>query len=362
MMQLTIEPAELKATLKRLATVIKAHTLLPILDFVKIDVSADNAAVATASSIETTIITGIDLQSNQAGTVLLDYRKLQKIADVVKEAIQVTVAEEAVTITSGIDKWQLGKPADAATYPATNYDATEEQLAVPAGLFAALRIASSFCAGPKERHDLQNCAVYLQAERLIVAGTNSGIAYFESFACNTDAVKEHGRPLLLPADMVANLPDVDAVLHINNRKLVAETLNTTVILTQADVPPPDLRQLLSLLEVWNVFVDKDALLAALEKIFVFTAPFYLMRMSIADNEMLVTYCNADLNESAESAIVCESQLEPVTVAFNATQLKHVLSRLPGDTVEFAIKGPDKGVFLRPRENNNITALIMPIQL
>ena len=113
-------------------------------------------------------------------------------------------------------------------------------------------------------------------------------------------------------------------------------------------------------------VDRQVLLAAMRRVSLFASKASsLVKMSMADNSVVLKAQDLDYSTKADERIGCSYEGAPLSIGFNSVYMLEVLNNLPGDQIIVKLSDPGRpGLFMpfEQKENENVVMLQMPMQV
>lgn len=113
-------------------------------------------------------------------------------------------------------------------------------------------------------------------------------------------------------------------------------------------------------------VDRQGLLSGMRRVALFASKASsLVKMSLADNEVLLQSQDLDYSTKADERIPCSYEGNPMSIGFNSSYMMEVLNNLPGDSIVVKLSDPGRpGLFMpfEQKENEDVVMLQMPMQV
>lgn len=116
----------------------------------------------------------------------------------------------------------------------------------------------------------------------------------------------------------------------------------------------------------KVIIDRLAFLNALKRVSVFSSPASsLIKIKLAENQIIVSAQDIDFSTSAEEKIVCQYGGDEFSIGFKATYLIEILSNISSTDVVLELADPSRAGIIVPtenEENEDLLMLLMPMML
>lgn len=113
-------------------------------------------------------------------------------------------------------------------------------------------------------------------------------------------------------------------------------------------------------------IDRQGLLSGMRRVSLFASKASsLVKMSLADNEVLLQSQDLDYSTKADERIPCSYEGNPMSIGFNSSYMMEVLNNLPGDSIVVKLSDPGRpGLFMpfEQKENEDVVMLQMPMQV
>ena len=111
---------------------------------------------------------------------------------------------------------------------------------------------------------------------------------------------------------------------------------------------------------YKVIVDRVSLLNALKRVSVFSNQANnLVKLDIADNQIVVSAQDIDFSISAEETVACEFAEENIKIGFKSVFLIEILSNISSSEVVIELIDPSRAAIILPFENKENEEILMP---
>ncbi|MDR0699831.1 MAG: DNA polymerase III subunit beta [Tannerella sp.] len=113
-------------------------------------------------------------------------------------------------------------------------------------------------------------------------------------------------------------------------------------------------------------IDRISFLTALKRVSVFSSQASgLVKIQLAENEMVISAQDVDFSTSAEEKIVCQYTAMPLSIGFKASSLIDILANISSENVVFQLADSTRAGVIVPsenEENEDLLMLLMPMML
>jgi DNA polymerase-3 subunit beta len=367
-MKLSIEREELLRGLGRVQAIVERRGTMPILANVLIEARDDGLTLA-ATDLEVAVVARHPAKVKTAGSVTLGAKKLYEITRELEHAEVTLVADDArVTLTCGPAKFNLlsTSPEEYPSVPGAE-NASFAQL--DTGLVAELIDHTLYATSSDEtRYNLNGVFVESADGKRVrfVATDGYRISLIERAVPNPITFLSKGiivprkgiaeiRKLCDEGDGTLEIGAADGFLHVRRPDLL---LTTRLI----DGEFPNYRQILPKGHRVRLLVEREKLLHAVRRIALMAHERSRgFRFVLADGQLDLSASNPDLGEARELLPV-EYQGERFETAFNAKYLLDVLGAMTAKEVAIELSEELSPVQIRPADDADESAVIMPMRL
>lgn len=328
-----IERSKLARLLQQPARLVNSKSTIPILDTVRL-VAADGKLTATATDldIEITASAPCDVEQDGEISVCVDAKLLAGIAGKLSDGdVTITVDGATAIVKSGRSRFKLqALPVD--DFPtmesgdfATKIDVDLASLVVPAA-HAMSNEATRYYLNGVYLHAIGNTltAVATDGHRMVVHAGGAAPEF---------------EPAILPRKLVDMLPKGEVALSLSRTKARVVAGDTVITSKLIDGTYPDYKRVMPQGNDRIMTVDRDAMLAAVERVSIVSAEkARAVKMNIADGALTLTV-NGDSSASEEvkAGLTDGPNAESLTIGFNAAYVADAMRALPPGGVSFALK-------------------------
>jgi len=377
-MKFIVSSIDLLSHLQAISRVINSKNSLPILDNFLLQLEG-NTLTMTASDIETTLITSMEVETAEGnGKVAVASRLL---LDTLREfseqplSFNINDSNLAMVITSPNGSYNfIGQNGDEyPRMPQLQEDARTLTLDVPSLLGGISK--TLFCTADDELRPVMNGVFFdIAADRLTLVATDAHklVRYKTKHSSSTIVEGDEAVSFILPkkpATMLKNiLPKESGEVQINFDKKNAyfKLANYTMICRQVEGRFPNYNAVIPTTNPYKIIIDRATLLNAMKRVSVFAnQASNLVKLAFADNKILISAQDIDFSISAEETITCQFTGEPIKIGFKSSFLIEILGNINASDIVMELSDASRAGLILPFENEKdeeILMLLMPMLL
>ena len=373
-MRFVVSSTELLKHLNAISRVISSKNTLPILDNFLFKIEGTTLLI-TASDLETTLITKIDLENSAADGLIAVQAKI--MLDTLKEfpeqplTFNIDLETFAVEILSANGKFSIvghnGEDFPALPSLAENHNA----LNLPHDLLLAGINKTLFATADDELRPVMNgIFVELSTEEIafVASDAHKLVRYKRNDVKYTDKAsfilpKKPASLLksLLPredSDVKLEFDDKNAFFTLNGFKLVCRLVEGKYPAYNSVIPTNNPNELV---------IDRVEFFTTLKRVSVFAnQASNLVRLKLNPSELIVSAQDIDFAISAVETIKCEYEGQSMEIGFKSTFLVEILSNLSSEHVKLKLSDPSRAGLLLPAEKEleyeDVLMLLMPMMI
>lgn len=372
-MKFNVHGKTLQQQLAAVSKVINAKNALSILDNFLLEVREDSLLV-TGSDQETVMTARMEI-SNQGldGKIAINAKRLM---EVVKEVANFPLTFEIEETTGVVDLLFPGghfsfMGVDAAEYP-QSFDTDEDsiEMTIPANVIQSGLDYTLFAISTETIRPMMT-GVYWDFHEgditFVGSDTHKLVRYI-----NTAFRPEMTTSFILPgkpAGILRSLigketefirirkDDKSAIFSFGDFRLGCRFVKGNYPNYNRVIPQDNPNELT---------VDRQVLLSAMRRVSLFASKASsLVKMSMADNAVMLQAQDLDYSTKADERIGCSYEGAPLSIGFNSVYMLEVLNNLPGEQIIVKLSDPGRpGLFMQfeQKENENVVMLQMPMQV
>lgn len=370
-MKFIVSSTYLLKQLQVLGGVINNSNTLPILDNFLFELN-DSKLTVSASDLETTMSSVLDVESDSNGSIALPARLLLDTLKTFPEQPLTFVVEEnhTVEISSNYGKYALAY-ADGNEFPKAVALENPSTTIITGDILATAISKTIFAAGNDDLRPVMS-GVFFQfsTEGLTFVATDAHkLVKYTRDDVKASEVAEFimpKKPLnLLKGILATSNDDVKVEYNDSNAKFSFE--NTELICRLIDGKYPNYEAVIPRENPNKLTIDRTQFLNSVRRVSIFSnKTTHQIRLKIAGAELNISAEDIDYSNKAEERLTCDYQGDDIQIGFNSRFLTEMLNNLNADDVQLEMSLPNRAGILTPLdgldEGEHITMLVMPVML
>tara|TARA_R110002049_G_scaffold106729_1_gene254243 strand:- start:185 stop:1303 length:1119 start_codon:yes stop_codon:yes gene_type:complete len=370
-MKFIVSSTYLLKQLQVLGGVINNSNTLPILDNFLFELDHTKLTVS-ASDLETTMASGLDVESDSKGSVAIPARLLLDTLKTFPEQPLTFVIEDnnTVEISSNHGKYALAY-ADGNEFPKAVALEAPSKTIITGDILATAISKTIFAAGNDDLRPVMS-GVFFQfsTEGLTFVATDAHkLVKYTREDVKASQVAEFimpKKPLnLLKGILDASENDVTIEYNESNAKFTFE--NSELICRLIDGKYPNYEAVIPKENPNKLAIDRTQFLNSVRRVSIFSnKTTHQIRLKIAGAELNISAEDIDYSNKAEERLTCDYQGDDMQIGFNSRFLTEMLNNLTSDEVQLEMSMPNRAGILTPvdglDEGEQITMLVMPVML
>ncbi|UAB80892.1 DNA polymerase III subunit beta [Marixanthomonas sp. SCSIO 43207] len=370
-MKFIVSSSYLLKQLQVLGGIINTNNTLPILDNFLFNLDGSSLTVS-ASDLETTISSKLEVESNEKGSVCIPARLLlDTLKTFPEQPLAFTVEDNnTVEISSNHGKYALAY-ADGEEFP-TAVELSDPSATVIQGDILATAINKTFFATGNDDLRPVMSGVFFQfsSEALTFVATDAHklVKYTREDVTATETAEfiMPKKPLnLLKSILAGSEDDVTIEYNESNAKFTFE--NTEMVCRLIDGKYPNYEAVIPKENPNKLSIDRTQFLNSVRRVSIFSnKTTHQIRLKIAGSELNISAEDVDYSNKAEERLTCDYQGDDMQIGFNSRFLTEMLNNLTSDDVSLEMSLPNRAGILTPvdglDEGEQVTMLVMPVML
>jgi len=371
-MKFIVSSSKLLKQLQTISGVINSSNTLPILDNILFEI-ADNNLTVSASDLETTMSTTLDVEANESGSVAIPAKLL---LDTLK-----TFPEQPLSFLLDIDKNLVEISSDQGKYALAFQNGNEFPKApgIEAGSTALIHsdiIGSGihktiFATGNDDLRPVMS-GVFCQF-------SDSGLTLVSTDAhklvrfTRHDVTSDQNAEFILPKKPLNILKGIlttaDEEVKIEYNETNAKFSFGSIVLTcrLIDGKYPNYNAVIPQENPNKLTIDRLSFLNSVKRVSIFSnKTTHQIRLKIAGNEMHISAEDLDFSNKADERLSCQYEGSDIEIGFNSRFLMEMISNLETEQIHLEMSAPNRAGILLPEGNTenaeNILMLVMPVML
>lgn len=370
-MKFIVSSTLLLKQLQVLGGVINNNNTLPILDNFLFELS-DNQLKISASDLETTMSTTIDVEASDSGTVAVNARLLLDTLKTFPEQPLTFVVEEnnTIEISSDSGKYALAY-ADGEEFPKAIELESPSSTTISGDILATAIAKTIFASGNDDLRPVMS-GVFFQfsPENLTFVATDAHklVKYSRSDVSASEVAEfiMPKKPLnLLKNILLGSNDDITIEYNESNAKF---TFDSSILVCRLiDGKYPNYEAVIPKENPNKLTLDRGSFLNSVKRVSIFSSKTtHQIRLKMAGTELNISAEDVDFSNKADERLQCSYEGDDMQIGFNSRFLSEMLSNLNSNDVLLEMSLPNRAGILTPidgiEEGENITMLVMPVML
>ncbi|TAH25495.1 MAG: DNA polymerase III subunit beta [Cytophagales bacterium] len=370
-MKFIVSSSTLLKQLTALNGVIASNPLVPILENFLFEVG-DGKIVVYASDLQTSMITEINVEGKDKGTICVPAKIL---IDTLKN-----LPEQPVTFTLDENSYSVEISSDNGRYKLSGENSTDfpkvpsvkNSYSVDMSSDVLLKAISStlFASSTDEmKPQMAGVCVSINETNTTFAATDGHrLVRFR----RVDIASETPNTLLIPRKALTllkgTLPNENTIVKIefNTSNAFFSFNNVKMVCRLLDERFPDFENAIPLNNPNKLTISRTELLNSLKRISIYAnKTTHQVRLKMAGSEIQISAEDLDFSNEANERLACEFEGQDLEIGFNAKFLIEMLSNLDAEQVDIDMSQPNKAGLISPHikdKNEDILMLVMPVML
>lgn len=374
-MKFVVSSTELLSHLSAISRVINSKNTLPILDNY-LFLLEDNRLTVTASDLESTLITSLELENTSGtGTIAVPAKRMN---DTLKEFPEQPLTFQIDPETFQIDIFsQNGKFSivgqngeDFPQQPILNESVASTINVNHSVLLCGINKTLFATADDELRPVMNGIFIELTTEDMkFVASDAHKLVRYKRF----DAKAEKDASFILPKKPAAILKsllpkeDFDVKLEFDEKNAFFTLSNYKLICRLVEGNYPSYNSVIPQNNPNKLVIDRVEFYNTVRRVSVFSnQASNLIRLKLTENQLVVSAQDVDFAISAVERLNCQYEGEDMEIGFKSTFLQEILSNLSVTDVKVELSDPTRAGLLLPAENENeeenVLMLLMPMMI
>ncbi|RED48200.1 DNA polymerase III subunit beta [Seonamhaeicola aphaedonensis] len=370
-MKFIVSSTYLLKQLQVLGGVINNSNTLPILDNFLFELD-NNTLTVSASDLETTMSSTLDVESGSSGSVAIPARLLLDTLKTFPEQPLTFVIEDnnTVEISSNHGKYALAY-ADGNEFPKAVELEDPSKTVVMGDVLATAISKTIFAAGNDDLRPVMSGVFFQFSQQgLTFVSTDAHkLVKYTREDVQANEVAEFimpKKPLnLLKGILAASEDEVSIEYNESNAKFTFE--NSVLICRLIDGKYPNYEAVIPKENPNKLVIDRTQFLNSVKRVSIFSnKTTHQIRLKIAGAELNISAEDIDYSNKAEERLTCDYQGDDIQIGFNSRFLTEMLNNLSSDEVQLEMSMPNRAGILTPVDGldngEQVTMLVMPVML
>lgn len=370
-MKFIVNSAYLLKQLSNINGVITTNPVVPILENFLFELEKGGLTV-TASDLQTSMITELQVESKEKGSIAVPARiLLDTLKNLPEQPVTFSIDEStySVEIISDNGRYKLSgeNATDFPKVPAVSSDFSAE---ISSEVLSRAVNNTIFATSNDELRPAMT-GVYVNLgdkNTTFVATDGHRLVRYR----RTDVKSDNGNAIIIPRKALnllkATLPaeNTEVVLNFNMANAFFKFGNIRMICRLIDERFPDYENVIPSGNNIKMTIGRNDLLGALKRISIYAnKTTHQVRLKITGSELQISAEDLDFSNEANERLSCEHDGEDIEIGFNAKFLVEMLGNMDSDQIRLTMSAPNKAGVILPAEKDkaeDILMLVMPVML
>jgi len=374
-MKFVVSSTELLSHLSAIGKVISSKNTLPILDNYLFQLE-ENQLTITASDLESTLITGIELDNTDGEGKIAVPAKL--LNDTLKEFPEQPLTFQINSDTFGIEIFSANGKFSIVGQNGDDYPqlpSLKEDLA--AGINVSHEALLSginktlFATADDELRPVMN-GIFIEmsaGDMTFVASDAHKLVRYK----RKDVKAEMDSSFILPkkpASLLKNLlpkEEFDVKLSFDDKNAIFELTNYKLICRLVEGNYPSYNSVIPTKNPNKLTIDRLELYNTVKRVSVFSnQASNLIKLNMNESQLVVSAQDVDFSISAVERLNCQYEGDEMEIGFKSTFMLEILSNLSSSDVKIELSDPTRAGLLLPaekdHEDEDVLMLLMPMMI
>jgi DNA polymerase-3 subunit beta len=370
-MKFIVNSAYLLKQLSNINGVITTNPVVPILENFLFELEKGSLTV-TASDLQTSMITELQVESKEKGSIAVPARiLLDTLKNLPEQPVTFSIDEStySVEIISDNGRYKLSGE-NATDFPKVPSVSNDFSAFISTDVLSRAVNNTIFATSNDElRPAMTGVYVSLGDKNTTFVATDGHrlVRYRRS-----DVKSDNGASIIIPRKALnllkATLPseNTEVTVNFNLSNAYFKFNHIRMICRLIDERFPDYENVIPSSNNIKMSIERTDLLGALKRISIYAnKTTHQVRLKITGSELQISAEDLDFSNEANERLSCEHDGEDIEIGFNAKFLIEMLTNMDSSKIRLTMSAPNKAGVLHPAEkdsNEDILMLVMPVML
>jgi len=370
-MKFIISSPILLNALNQIHGVITTNPVVPILENFLFEIKPGSLTI-TASDLQTSIVTELELEAKEEGSIAIPARILMDTLKYLPEQpVTFSIDEETSVIEMSSDSGHYKLAGEsAADFPRIPEVTGGYSVDISSDALASAISKTIFSTSNDELRQAMT-GIYVQfteTNTTFVATDGHRLVRYR----RVDVTADEDHSLIIPRkalNLLKNaLPqsDTNVVIEFNPSNAFFHFENISMICRLIDERYPEYNNVIPVNNDNHMTIDRIELLSSLRRISTYAnKSTYQVRVNITGSELQISAEDLDFQSEADERLSCEHDGKDVEIGFNAKFVMDMLNNLDSERVTLQLSEPNRAGLIVPSDKNpneDILMLVMPVML
>ena len=369
-MKFIVSSQQLLKQIQILQGVINSSNTLPILDNFLFELHQERLTI-TASDLETTMSTSIDVESNATGTMAVPARLLvDTLKTFPEQPLTFSAENNTIEISANNGKYSLAY-LPGEDFPKAVHLKDPSKTTIMGDTLATAINTTLFASGNDDLRPVMS-GVFFQfsSEGLTFVATDAHkLVKYTRTDLSASATAEFIMPKkalqILKGILQGSEEEISVEYNETNAQFSFD--RTTLSCRLIEGKYPNYEAVIPKENPNVLTIERNQLLNSLRRVSIFSnKTTHQIRLKIAGAELNISAEDVDFSNKAEERLGCSYQGDDIQIGFNARFLIEMLNNLVAEEISLSMSLPNRAGIIAPLDNTeegeDITMLVMPVML
>ncbi len=370
-MKFIVNSSYLQRQLSNINGVITTNPVVPILENFLFEIEK-NILTVTASDLQTSMITEINVESKEKGSIAVPARiLLDTLKNLPDQPVTFSIDESTYSIEISSDNGRYKLSGENATdFPKVPSVSNDFSSVISSDVLARAVNNTIFATSSDELRPAMT-GVYVNLgdkNTTFVATDGHRLVRYR----RTDIKSDNGNAIIIPRKALnllkATLPteNTEVSIDFNMSNAFFKFGSIRMICRLIDERFPDYENVIPSQNPIKMTISRTDLLGSLKRIAIYAnKTTHQVRLKITGSELQVSAEDLDFSNEANERLSCEHEGEDIEIGFNAKFIIEMLSNLDTEQIKLNMSASNKAGVILPVEKDkdeDILMLVMPVML
>ncbi len=370
-MKFIVSSAALLKEINNVNGVITTNPVVPILENFLFEIE-DGRLIITASDLQTSMITELDVEAKENGSIAVPAKiLLETLKNLPEQPVTFSMDEEtySIEISSDNGRYKLAGE-NAADFPKIPEVTEGHNIDISTDALSSAISNSIFATSNDELRPAMT-GVYIK-----LSSTNTTFVATDGHRLiryrRVDVASEGDHDIIIPrkalnllnttfpaenSNVTVEFNSSNAFFHFNNIKMICRLIDERF---------PDYENVIPAENNNHMGINRLELLNSLKRISIYAnKATNQVRLKITGSELQISAEDLDFSSEANERLSCEHDGEDIEIGFNGKFLMEMLNNLDSKDITLQLSEPNRAGLIVPKEKNDnedILMLVMPVML
>ncbi|MCZ6521372.1 MAG: DNA polymerase III subunit beta [Bacteroidetes bacterium] len=370
-MKFIVSSSSLLKQISTISGVIATNPVVPILENFLFEIS-DGKLTITASDLQTSMITELEIEAKEDGSIAVPARiLLETLKNLPEQPVTFSIDQDTYSIELSSDNGRYKLAGENATdFPKVPTVSDGYEIDMPSQVLARA-INNSIIATSNDELRPAMTGVYLNIDdsnTTFVATDGHRLIRYR----RVDIVSDVNNAIIIPRKALnllkSTLPTEDTTVNVefNVSNAFFKFDGIKMICRLIDERFPDYENVIPTDNKNKMTIGRLEFLSSLKRIAIYAnKTTHQVRLKITGSELMISAEDLDFSNEANERLSCDHDGEDIEIGFNARFLIEMLTNLESKEISLELSAPNRAGLIFPLEKDSdedILMLIMPVML